>query len=97
MGEFSDADQLLLAQLIEAESEGESFEGKVAVGAVVMNRLSPPQSRKLFTSQVNFSACKMVLWPRSKSRKKRASWLPKKPWRERTPQMDPFFSSTHLK
>jgi N-acetylmuramoyl-L-alanine amidase len=42
MGEFSDADQLLLAQLIEAESEGESFEGKVAVGAVVMNRLRHP-------------------------------------------------------
>lgn len=35
-------DLKLLAQLISAESRGESFEGQVAVGAVVMNRIKHP-------------------------------------------------------
>jgi N-acetylmuramoyl-L-alanine amidase len=33
---------LLLAKVIHAEARGESFEGKVAVGAVVLNRLASP-------------------------------------------------------
>ena len=32
-----------LARLIHAEAEGEPFIGKVAVGAVVMNRLKDPR------------------------------------------------------
>lgn len=33
---------MLLARLIHAEARGESFEGQVAVGAVIMNRLASP-------------------------------------------------------
>ena len=33
----------LLARLIHAEAEGEPFIGKVAVGAVIMNRLKDPR------------------------------------------------------
>src|SRR5689334_20279269 len=36
---YSDADVHLLAQLINAEAKGESFEGKVAVGDIVLNRV----------------------------------------------------------
>lgn len=36
-------DLTLLARLIHAEAEGEPFIGKVAVGAVVMNRLKDPR------------------------------------------------------
>jgi N-acetylmuramoyl-L-alanine amidase len=32
----------LLAQMIMAEAEGESYQGKVAVGAVIINRLNNP-------------------------------------------------------
>ncbi len=35
-------DAALLARLISAESRGESYEGQVAVGAVVMNRIAHP-------------------------------------------------------
>ena len=35
-------DTALLARLISAEARGESYEGQVAVGAVVMNRISHP-------------------------------------------------------
>ncbi|HEY8391341.1 MAG TPA: cell wall hydrolase [Capillibacterium sp.] len=38
-----DADLYLLAKLIQAEAGGEPYEGKVAVGAVVMNRVKSPQ------------------------------------------------------
>lgn len=38
-----DADLYLLAKLIRAEAEGEPYEGQVAVGAVVMNRVKSPQ------------------------------------------------------
>lgn len=36
---YSDADIRLLAQLINAEAKGESFDGKVAVGNIVLNRV----------------------------------------------------------
>ena len=36
----------LLARLIHAEARGESFEGKVAVGAVILNRLNSPHFPK---------------------------------------------------
>lgn len=36
---YTEDDRALLARLIEAEAEGEPYQGKVAVGAVVLNRL----------------------------------------------------------
>ncbi len=39
---YSNADYLLLARLISAESRGESYIGQVAVGAVVLNRVEHP-------------------------------------------------------
>lgn len=41
-GEISREDLLLLARIIHAEARGESFEGQVAVGAVILNRLASP-------------------------------------------------------
>ena len=38
----SSGDTALLARLISAEARGESYEGQVAVGAVVMNRIAHP-------------------------------------------------------
>ena len=38
----SSGDAALLARLISAEARGESYEGQVAVGAVVMNRIAHP-------------------------------------------------------
>jgi len=45
-GDVSRDDIKLLAQLIHAEARGESFEGKVAVGAVILNRLASPDFPK---------------------------------------------------
>lgn len=39
---FSDADVELLAKVISAEARGESYEGQVAVGAVILNRVAHP-------------------------------------------------------
>lgn len=36
---YSDSDLKLMAAIIQAESDGESYEGKLAVGSVVMNRV----------------------------------------------------------
>ncbi|AGL01460.1 cell wall hydrolase [Desulfoscipio gibsoniae] len=41
-GDISREDLLLLARAIHAEARGESFEGQVAVGAVILNRLHSP-------------------------------------------------------
>lgn len=41
-GGFSNADVELLAKVISAEARGESYEGQVAVGAVILNRVSHP-------------------------------------------------------
>lgn len=41
-GQYSGADVELLAKIISAEARGESYEGQVAVGAVVLNRVSHP-------------------------------------------------------
>ena len=41
--EPADPDRDLLAALIHAEARGESFNGKVAVGAVVLNRVDDPR------------------------------------------------------
>lgn len=41
-GSFSSGDVLLLAKAIYAEARGENFEGQVAVGAVILNRLHSP-------------------------------------------------------
>lgn len=39
---FSNADVELLAKVISAEARGESYEGQVAVGAVILNRIAHP-------------------------------------------------------
>ena len=39
---YSDSDYRLLARIISAEARGESYEGQVAVGAVVLNRVEHP-------------------------------------------------------
>lgn len=41
-GSYSDADVELLAKVISAEARGESYEGQVAVGAVILNRVAHP-------------------------------------------------------
>lgn len=41
-GGFSESDIQLLASIISAEARGEPYEGQVAVGAVIMNRISHP-------------------------------------------------------
>ncbi|MCQ4022034.1 MULTISPECIES: spore cortex-lytic enzyme [unclassified Ruminococcus] len=41
-GEFSQSEIALLARIISAESRGEPYEGQVAVGAVILNRISHP-------------------------------------------------------
>lgn len=41
-GGFSESDVQLLAKIISAESRGEPYQGQVAVGAVIMNRISHP-------------------------------------------------------
>ncbi|MHB8172265.1 MAG: cell wall hydrolase [Thermincolia bacterium] len=43
---FSEEEVYLLARLIHAEARGESMEGKIAVGAVVLNRLAHPDYPK---------------------------------------------------
>lgn len=40
--DYSSSDYMLLARLISAEARGESYEGQVAVGAVVLNRVEHP-------------------------------------------------------
>jgi N-acetylmuramoyl-L-alanine amidase len=45
----SSEDVRLLAQMIMAEAEGEPYEGKVAVGAVILNRLEDPAFPKTLT------------------------------------------------
>ena len=40
---YLESDLYLLAKMIHAEAEGEPFLGKVAVGAVIMNRLHDPR------------------------------------------------------
>ncbi len=39
MGGYSDSDYRLLARIISAEARGEVYEGQVAVGGVVLNRV----------------------------------------------------------
>jgi N-acetylmuramoyl-L-alanine amidase len=41
-GDVSREDLMLLARVIHAEARGESFTGKVAVGAVILNRMDSP-------------------------------------------------------
>lgn len=41
-GGFSESDVQLLATIISAEARGEPYEGQVAVGAVIMNRIAHP-------------------------------------------------------
>lgn len=45
-GDISREEIMLLAKLIYAEARGESFEGQVAVGAVILNRLASPHFPK---------------------------------------------------
>ena len=41
-GRFTDSEVNLLAKVISAEARGESYEGQVAVGAVILNRVAHP-------------------------------------------------------
>ena len=41
-GGFSESDVQLLAKIISAESRGEPYQGQVAVGAVILNRIAHP-------------------------------------------------------
>ena len=41
-GGFSESDIQLMAKIISAEARGEPYQGQVAVGAVIMNRLAHP-------------------------------------------------------
>ncbi len=41
-GKYGNADYTLLAKVISAEARGESYEGQVAVGAVILNRVEHP-------------------------------------------------------
>lgn len=41
-GQYSSGDVDLLARVISAESRGEPYAGQVAVGAVILNRISHP-------------------------------------------------------
>ena len=43
---------MLLARIIHAEARGESFEGKVAVGAVVLNRIRSPHFPKTISDVI---------------------------------------------
>ncbi len=45
-GDISREELMLLAKLIHAEARGESFEGQIAVGAVILNRLTSPHFPK---------------------------------------------------
>jgi NADH:ubiquinone oxidoreductase subunit F (NADH-binding)/(2Fe-2S) ferredoxin len=42
-GNYTADERYLLAQMISAEAAGESFEGQVAVGAVILNRITDPR------------------------------------------------------
>jgi N-acetylmuramoyl-L-alanine amidase len=51
-GNMTREELMLLARLIHAEARGESFEGQVAVGAVILNRLDSPYFPKTITEIV---------------------------------------------
>ncbi|MCL6559875.1 MAG: cell wall hydrolase [Firmicutes bacterium] len=51
-GNITREELMLLAKLIHAEARGESFEGKVAVGAVILNRLASPHFPKTISEIV---------------------------------------------
>lgn len=49
---ISDDEKNLLAQLVEAEAKGETYEGKVAVATVVLNRVESPDFPNTVTSVI---------------------------------------------
>jgi N-acetylmuramoyl-L-alanine amidase len=51
-GDVSRDELVLLARLIYAEARGESFEGQVAVGAVILNRLRSPHFPKTISEVI---------------------------------------------
>lgn len=51
-GVYSQSDIDLLARLIQAEAQGESYTAKVAVGAVVLNRIEDPRFPKSISSVI---------------------------------------------
>ena len=50
---LSNEEKDLFARLVEAEAKGESYEGKVAVATVVLNRLGSPEFPDTVTSVIN--------------------------------------------
>jgi LysM repeat protein len=53
--EITDIEKYMLAKLTEAEAEGEPIEGKIAVAAVVLNRLKSPKWPKTIKSVIEQS------------------------------------------
>ena len=51
-GKVSREELMLLAKIIHAEARGESFEGKIAVGAVVLNRIDSPHFPKTISDVI---------------------------------------------
>ena len=50
---LSNEEKDLFARLVEAEAKGESYEGKVAVATVVLNRLESPEFPDTVTNVIN--------------------------------------------
>ena len=50
---LSNEEKDFLARLVEAEAKGESYEGKVAVATVVLNRLESPEFPDTVTNVIN--------------------------------------------
>ena len=57
--DYTDEEKYMLAQVIDAEARGESTEGKIAVGNVVMNRVLVPQLPRQH-HQGSLDACRTV-------------------------------------
>ncbi len=54
--EASESEKLLLAALIQCEAGGESYDGKIAVGSVVMNRVDSPRFKQNTITDVIYAA-----------------------------------------
>ena len=50
---ISEEEKDLFARLVEAEAKGESYEGKVAVATVVLNRVDSPEFPNSITGVIN--------------------------------------------
>ena len=60
---YSDADVELLAKVISAEARGETYEGQVAVGAVILNRVAHPSFPNSISGVVYQNGCLLYTSP----------------------------------